>query len=190
MDLAQIRELLEIVAESGVAEIEIEEDEFKLTIRKTAPTITMQQVPQALPYGMNAGAYAQPPYVPPAGAGQPGAAAPATSAPSAAAPNTAQVSPGTNERAAPDEAGAPAGENEVSVPAPIVGTFYRRPSPDDDPYVEVGDEVAPGDVLCIIEAMKLMNEIECEEAGTIKKILVEDAQPVEYEQPLFVIEKE
>jgi acetyl-CoA carboxylase biotin carboxyl carrier protein len=75
------------------------------------------------------------------------------------------------------------------VRAPIVGTFYRRPSPDSDPYVEVGDSVGEGDVLCIIEAMKLMNEIECETSGTVKEILVEDAEPVEFDQPLFVIEK-
>jgi len=85
------------------------------------------------------------------------------------------------------EAGS--GANEELVRAPIVGTFYRRPSPDSDPYVEVGDSVGEGDVLCIIEAMKLMNEIECETSGTVKEILVEDAEPVEFDQPLFVIEK-
>jgi acetyl-CoA carboxylase biotin carboxyl carrier protein len=74
------------------------------------------------------------------------------------------------------------------VRAPIVGTFYRSPSPDSDSYVQIGDTVRPGDVLCIIEAMKLMNEIECEVAGTIREILVEDAQAVEFDQPLFVIE--
>jgi acetyl-CoA carboxylase biotin carboxyl carrier protein len=80
-------------------------------------------------------------------------------------------------------------ENETVVKAPIVGTFYRAPSPDSDPYVDVGDTVQDGDILCIIEAMKLMNEIECETSGTIKEILVEDAEPVEFDQPLFVIEK-
>jgi acetyl-CoA carboxylase biotin carboxyl carrier protein len=78
---------------------------------------------------------------------------------------------------------------EHVVKAPIVGTFYRAPSPDSDPFVEVGDSVSEGDVLCIIEAMKLMNEIECETSGTIQEILVEDAEPVEFDQPLFVIEE-
>ncbi|MFB6249841.1 MAG: acetyl-CoA carboxylase biotin carboxyl carrier protein, partial [Salinibacter sp.] len=78
---------------------------------------------------------------------------------------------------------------EHVVKAPIVGTFYRAPSPDDDPFVEVGDSVGEGDVLCIIEAMKLMNEIECETSGTVQEILVEDAEPVEFDQPLFVVDE-
>ncbi|MEX0746819.1 MAG: acetyl-CoA carboxylase biotin carboxyl carrier protein, partial [Rhodothermales bacterium] len=78
--------------------------------------------------------------------------------------------------------------NEVVVKAPIVGTFYRLPAPDEESFVNVGDEVAAGDVLCIIEAMKLMNEIESDVNGIVRKILVENAQAVEYDQPLFVIE--
>lgn len=86
-----------------------------------------------------------------------------------------------------------AGEEETGkkyeeVKSPIVGTFYRSPSPDDDPYVEVGDRVTPGQTLCIIEAMKIMNEIESEHAGVIQEILIDDAQPVEYNQTLFHIE--
>lgn len=79
--------------------------------------------------------------------------------------------------------------NLVEVKSPIVGTFYAAPAPDADPYVRVGDSVSPGTVLCIVEAMKLMNEIECEYSGVIEKILVENATPVEYNQPLFVIRK-
>lgn len=97
------------------------------------------------------------------------------------------------------EAGAGAQEQEEEqtkeealegyvVHSPIVGTFYRRPSPDEDPYVEVGDEVRAGDVVCIVEAMKVMNEVRTERAGVVKAILVEDAAPVEYGQPLIVIE--
>jgi acetyl-CoA carboxylase biotin carboxyl carrier protein len=113
------------------------------------------------------------------------------SAPSQA--GTQQASSGGSSAPAEAEqeeaAEAGSGDNEELVRAPIVGTFYRRPSPDSDPYVEVGDSVGDGDILCIIEAMKLMNEIECETSGTIKEILVEDAEPVEFDQPLFVIEK-
>ena len=79
--------------------------------------------------------------------------------------------------------------DEHVVLAPIVGTLYRAPAPDAAPFVEVGQPVKPGDVLCIIEAMKLMNEIPCEVAGTVRRVLVENGQPVEYDQPLFVIEK-
>lgn len=201
MDLEHIRELLAMVAESGVAEVEIEEDGFKLTVRKNAPTVTMQpSAPSYMPYGMT-------PMAPPFGAGGYGMPAPPQQAPgggqAAPAPpsaaQTAATQEATEEPEAPAE--APAGGDDdggdddggddgggVTVKAPIVGTFYRRPSPDDDPYVDAGDSVATGDVLCIIEAMKLMNEVECETPGTIKKVLVEDGEPVEYEQPLFVID--
>ncbi len=80
-------------------------------------------------------------------------------------------------------------DNVVEIRSPMVGTFYRAPAPDAEPYVEVGDEIHPGQILCIIEAMKLMNEIEAEISGKIVKILVENAQPVEYNQPLFLVEK-
>lgn len=91
--------------------------------------------------------------------------------------------PGTAERPA-----EPAAANQVKVTSPIVGTFYRASSPDKPPYVEVGDVVKKGQILCIIEAMKLMNEIESEASGKIVKIFVENGQPVEYGQPLFLIE--
>ncbi|HEX2954310.1 MAG TPA: acetyl-CoA carboxylase biotin carboxyl carrier protein [Bacillota bacterium] len=81
------------------------------------------------------------------------------------------------------------GPNQVLIVAPMVGTFYRSPSPDTDPYIEVGQTVEPGQVVCIIEAMKLMNEIESEFKGKISEILVENAQPVEYGQPLFIVDK-
>jgi len=165
MDLEKIRELLKIVADSGVSEVEIEEDDFKLVVRKNSPTVTLQ--PQSPSFGMP---YPMPAYP------QQGYSAPAqASVPQAPAPE-----------AVPSEAAVP-DEGKI-VHAPIVGTFYTRPSPDSEPYVMVGDRVNPGDVLCIIEAMKLMNEIECEVAGTIRQILVEDAQPVEFDQPLFVID--
>jgi acetyl-CoA carboxylase biotin carboxyl carrier protein len=167
MDIDRIRELLQVVADSGVAEVEIHDDDFKLVVRKSAPTVMVQQAPAPYPYpmpqqAMPMAAPMQAPQAIPAAAPQP---------PPAAAPP-----------AAPE---APAGE---PIRAPIVGTFYRAPSPDSDDYVSVGDRVKPGDILCIIEAMKLMNEIECEVSGVITEILVENAQAVEFDQPLFTID--
>jgi len=181
MDLAQIKELLKIVAESGVAEVEIEEDDFKLTVRKNAPSVMVQ--PPLYP-SFNMG-YPMPGY-PPGPPGNMPQQHPAASGPTATAP--------VAERPI-DDVAAPSGteeavrvDNEIIVKAPIVGTFYRSPSPDDEQFVDVGDAVNPGDVLCIIEAMKLMNEIESEVKGVVKTILVENAQPVEYDQPLFILE--
>src|SRR5690606_8464245 len=116
--------------------------------------------------------------------GVPQAVPPAQAAPVLA---PAQAAPAPN--AAPAPAQAPQADNLVQVTAPMVGTFYRAPAPDAEPYVKVGDIVEVGQPLCIIEAMKLMNEIESETRGRIKEILVENAQPVEYGQPLFIIEK-
>ncbi len=106
-------------------------------------------------------------------------------------PPAAIVAPTISETAAPavaEKAVEPAKTNQIKVTSPIVGTFYRSSSPDKPAYVEVGDMVKKGQVLCIIEAMKLMNEIDSESAGTIVQTLVENGQPVEYGQPLFVIE--
>ena len=173
MDLDQIKELLRIVAESGVAEVEIEQDEFKLTVRKNAPPIIVQ--PSMPAYGMG---------YPMAGFPAAAQAPPANHlpAPSAGEPASQQTAVPTQP---PEERRA---ANEVVVKAPIVGTFYRAPAPGEEDFVSVGDEVKPGDVLCIIEAMKLMNEIESEVSGIIRKIVAENALPVEYDQPLFVIE--
>ena len=165
MDLDKIQRLLEIVAESGLAEVKVEEEGFKLTVRAT-------QRPAA--------AAAAPPVV--MTAQVPGAAPAAAPAPPASAPAAPPPAP---EAAA--EPGSGAGESLVL--APIVGTFYAAPSPDADPFVAVGARVEVGQTLCIIEAMKLMNEIQAEEAGTVAQILVQNAEPVEFDQPLFVIEK-
>jgi acetyl-CoA carboxylase biotin carboxyl carrier protein len=111
-------------------------------------------------------------------------------APSAPVPNNSNAG-----SAASTDAESVNGEGDISVSADehvitaeLVGTFYRAPSPDAEPFVEVGDRIEEGDVLCIIEAMKIMNEIECETSGVIKKVLVDNAEPVEFDQPLFVIE--
>jgi acetyl-CoA carboxylase biotin carboxyl carrier protein len=99
------------------------------------------------------------------------------------------AAPAPAQSAAPAPAVAPAkADNYITIKSPMIGTFYRRPSPDKPIFAEVGTEVAPGKVVCIIEAMKLFNEIESEISGTIVKILVEDASPVEYDQPLFLVE--
>ncbi len=156
MDLELIERLLEIVAESGMAEVEVEQDDFKVVVRAHPTT-----APSAVP------AYAVAPPV----------AAPLQPVDEAAVP----VAVGGD--------GAAAQSAGTIVPAPIVGTYYSAPAPDSDPFVMVGERVEVGHVLCIIEAMKLMNEIKSEHAGVIKQILVENAQPVEYDQPLFIIEE-
>ena len=174
MDLARIKELLAIVAESGVAEVEIEEDDFKLVVRRHAASVTVQPAGGYPPFGAGYPPMYAPP--PPAYAPPPAAAPPPAPAPAAPAPTPSE-----------DAAPAPAA-NEVVVRAPIVGTFYEAPAPGADPFVQVGSAVKPGDVLCIIEAMKLMNEIESEVAGVVARIEVPNGEPVEYDQPLFVIE--
>ncbi|ARA93047.1 acetyl-CoA carboxylase, biotin carboxyl carrier protein [Rhodothermaceae bacterium RA] len=181
MDLAQIRELLKVVAESEVAEVEIEQDDFKLVVRKNPPVVMMQ--PPAMP-AYNVG-YAPLPAYPPMPASPPPPPPPNGAVPPAAPAAAPEPAAGAATGTASAAEAPPANEHEVK--APIVGTFYRAPSPDADPFVQVGDRVKPGDVLCIIEAMKLMNEIESEVAGTVTEILVENAQPVEYDQPLFRI---
>jgi len=198
MDLAKIQELLKMVSESGVAEVEIEDDDFKLTIRQNAPTVMMQPSAPSynMPYpsyGMPQGGYAPPASPPSAPQSQQQPQAPANNpapASSNAAANAASASANGNAGTATAESSdtSAGGEDGHIVTAELVGTFYRAPAPDADPFVSVGDDVQEGDVMCIIEAMKIMNEIECETAGTIKKILVDDAEPVEFDQPLFVID--
>ena len=213
MELSKIQELLQLVAESGVSEVEIEEDDFKLTIRQNSPQILMQPTgppaqmqyaapqpqqptgPQAHAPPQRQPPQAQPPQQP-SGAPQQSSASPGGNpqttseatqdgASAASAPAQDTAANGTTEADEETEAAA----DEHVVKAPIVGTFYRAPSPDADPFVEVGDSVEEGDVLCIIEAMKLMNEIECETSGTVEEILIEDAEPVEFDQPLFVLDE-
>ncbi|CAG2149284.1 Biotin carboxyl carrier protein of acetyl-CoA carboxylase [compost metagenome] len=151
MDLRKLKTLIDLVAESGISELEVTEGDGKVRIVKAPPQVIA--APMAMPQ-MQA---------------LPGAAPVAPVAPAAAAPEAAQV---------------PSGH---VVTSPMVGTFYRAPSPGAAPFVNVGDTVKEGQTVCIIEAMKLLNEIECDKAGVIKEILVENGQAVEYGQPLFVI---
>lgn len=182
MDLAKIRKLLAIVADSDVAEVEIEEEGFKVVVRK-ASSIAPPQPPPVYP-PLHLGYYTAP--NPDAVAFPMSPASEAMGQIRADAAPPADANPAPAAATAPQEA-EPAGE---IIRAPIVGTFYRSPSPDSDPFVRVGDRVQPGDVLCIIEAMKLMNEIECETSGVIKRVFAENAEPVEFDQPLFLIEAE
>ncbi len=159
MDFKQIQELIRLINKSNIGELTIEEKGFKVTIKQKQDNI--QQV-------MAAPVYAQAP-----------AAPAATAAPAASSPAPAADKPKASE---------PAASNLITIKSPMIGTFYRRPTPDKPLFVEVGDEVTPGKVVCIIEAMKLFNEIESEVKGKIVKILAEDASPVEYDQPLFLVE--
>jgi acetyl-CoA carboxylase biotin carboxyl carrier protein len=159
MDLRKLKTLIDLVAESGIAEIEVTEGEDKVRIVKHGPA------PQ------HAAASAPQAYFVPA----PAAAAPAVAAASTQAPAAASA-----QAAAPETRG-------TVVKSPMVGTFYRCPSPGAASFVEVGQAVKQGDTLCIIEAMKLLNEIEAEVAGSVLEVLVENGQAVEYGQPLFVI---
>ncbi len=161
MDLRKLKTLVDLVAESGISELEITEAEGKVRIVKAAPT--------APPYPGQPFAYP---------AAMPGMIGGGPALPSGGALSAA---------AAAAEIRPPAIEGKV-VKSPMVGTFYRSPNPESAPFIEVGQSVKIGDPLCIIEAMKLMNEIESEYAGTIKEILVDNGQPVEYGQPLFVFD--
>lgn len=157
MDLKIIKNILNLISESDVNEVSIEEGDFKIKVKKqgTAETVTYTQ--------------------PAAPAPQPQVQAPAAPA----QPQSPTASQDTS-----DSAGQADGE---VLKSPIVGTFYEAPSPDSDAFVKVGDKVSKGDTLCIVEAMKIMNEIESDLSGEIVKILVEDGQAVEFDQPLFVI---
>ena len=158
MDIRKVKKLIELLEESGVSEIEIKEGEESVRISRH-PTGTVH-------------AYSAPMAYAPAPGGAPGSAASATAP---AAPGAVQPASPTHS---PDQA----------VTAPMVGTFYAAPAPGAKPFVEVGSEVKQGDVLCIIEAMKMMNQIECDKPGRVVSVLVKNGDPVEFGQTLFVIE--
>ena len=161
MNITQIQDLIKFVAKSGVSEVEIEQKDFKITIKTAKAKQEVIQVQAA-----------------PVMAAAPVAAAPA---PVAAAPAAAPAAP-----AAP--AAEALGANVVEIKSPMIGTFYRSSSPDKPAFVEVGTVIKPGDKVCIVEAMKLFNEIESEVSGKIVKILVNDSSPIEFDQPLFLVE--
>lgn len=161
MDLKEIQALIKFVAKSGAQEVSLETEDFKINI-KTGPDASEQPtIIQAV----------APQQMPAVAAAAPAAPAPVEAAPAASAP------------AESDE-----NANYITINSPMIGTFYRTPSPDQDAFVKVGDSIKPGDVLCIVEAMKLFNEIECEISGKIVKILADDQTPIEYDQPLFLVD--
>lgn len=159
MDFKQIQELIKMVNKSNIGEVTIEQKDFKVTVKQKEDKIT-QVVSAASP--LQAAPVAMP------------AAPVAASAP---------VTP-IAEKPKP----AASTENLITIKSPMIGTFYRKSSPDKPNLVEVGSEINPGSVVCIIEAMKLFNEIESEIKGRVVKVLVDDASPVEYDQPLFLVE--
>lgn len=163
MEFKQIQELIKAINKSNISELSIEEGDFKITIKQEMAAGELQYVtmpaPQAIPMHIPQAAPQQ--HIAP----QQQAAAPAA-----------------------QPAAAPASDKLITVKSPMIGTFYRSSAPDKPSFVNVGDDVKQGDVLCIIEAMKLFNEIESEVSGKIVKVLVDDASPVEYDQPLFLVE--
>jgi acetyl-CoA carboxylase biotin carboxyl carrier protein len=155
MDLKEIQALIKFVSTAGVDEVEINQKDFKLLIKKNpAQFTTAQYTPVAVQ------------------------TAPMAVAAPAAAPVAAVAAPVAEAKA----------DNLITIKSPMVGTFYRTPNPESPVFVNVGDDVKPSKVVCIIEAMKLFNEIESEISGKIVKILVDNATPVEYDQPLFLVE--
>jgi acetyl-CoA carboxylase biotin carboxyl carrier protein len=161
MDLRKIKTLIELVEESGIAELEVKEGEESVRISRqpTGMPMPMQYfAPQMM---------AQPPAA---------VAAPAAPAPAAAAPAAAPAAP------------APKADNRHIIKAPMVGTFYRSPSPGAKAFVEVGQTVKAGQTLCIIEAMKMLNQIEADRAGVVAEVLADNEKPVEFDQPLFAID--
>ena len=186
MNLRQIQELIKFVAKSGATEVDIEIGDVKLSIKSPpkgkaanlnnetlsppvhSPTVSQQSIP--IPVVNQNVPIIQPPINPPIPIQK----------------TTSDIS----ETNAHTESISNTSDNEkyVTINAPIIGTFYRRSSPDKDPFINIGDKIEEGQTLCIIEAMKLFNEIESEFSGTIVKVLVDDMSPVEYDQPLFLID--
>jgi len=165
MEFKQIQELIKTVNKSGLSELSIKDGEFEIHIKQAVAELNYSAMPALAP-----AAQVMPQYLPPM------PAAPQAPAPAPAAP--------AENKAAQENS------NAITVKSPMIGTFYRSAGPDKPAFVSVGDSIKPGSVLCIVEAMKLFNEIESEVSGRIVKVLVDDASPVEYDQPLFLVEPE
>lgn len=162
MDIKEIQSLIKFVAKSGASEVKLEMEDLKITIRtgSTSSGSPETTIVQQIPV------------------------------PQAQSTPPAAQTPATQEAAAPKAESASKSEESkyITIKSPIIGTFYRKPSPDKPAFVEVGTNVSKGDVLCVIEAMKLFNDIESEVSGKIVKVLVEDSSPVEFDQPLFLVD--
>ncbi|WP_026836818.1 acetyl-CoA carboxylase biotin carboxyl carrier protein [Gillisia sp. JM1] len=165
MDIKEIQNLIKFVAKSGASEVKLEMDDIKITIKTGSedkePTY-LQQMPMQ---------------------GQMQQAMPQQQQAPAAAQEAPKAAAGDSQESSPDES-----SKYITVKSPIIGTLYRKSSPDKPVFVEVGDSIKVGDVLCVIEAMKLFNEIESEVSGKIIKVLVDDSSPVEFDQPLFLVD--
>ena len=162
MDNKEIQNLIKFVSKSGVNEVSIEQGDFKITIKTDAAVSEQHYVVQQAPQQMQAAPIMQ------------------------AAPMQTQAT-GANQSASE----APKSEensNYVTIKSPMIGTFYRKPSPDKDAFVNIGDSISVGDVICVVESMKLFNEIESEISGKIVKVLADDNSPIEYDQPLFLVD--
>jgi acetyl-CoA carboxylase biotin carboxyl carrier protein len=160
MELKEIKELIKLVSESGVSEVDVARGDFKISIRKTEEkTMVVQQAPIAMQ------------------------AAPVA----ISSPVSQSTFPMERIESHASKTETPTG-NFITIKSPMIGTYYKSQSPDKPAFVQIGDEIKPGQVLCIVEAMKLFNEIESEVSGRIVKILVENSSPVEYDQPLFLVE--
>lgn len=164
MDFKQIQELIKMINKTNIGELTIEQKDFKVTIKQKEEHITqvLSSPSSSYAHSQSAIAHQQP----------------------LSLPNTTAATPAAEKPKAADAAPS----NLVTIKSPMIGTFYRKASPDKPNFVEPGDEVSQGKVVCIIEAMKLFNEIESEVSGKIVKVLVDDASPVEYDQPLFLVE--
>ncbi len=163
MNIKEIQDLIKFVAKSGVNEVEIEQKDFKIIIKSEDKKAKAQEqiIVQAA---------------------APVAQIPAANPSAPVAPTTPVATPVKEAPAVDDDS------KYITVKSPMIGTFYRSSSPDKDPFVSVGDTIKTGDTICIVEAMKLFNEIEAEVSGKIVKVLVDDASPVQYDQPLFLVD--
>ena len=162
MDFKQIQELIKLVNDSNIGEVTVEQKDFRITVKqKEEVTHVIGQSMQSLPMQVSLPQQMS----------------------TASLPSSTPTSPADNKSVATAESSS----KTTTIKSPMIGTYYRRPSPDKPYFVEIGDEVTPGKVVCIIEAMKLFNEIECEVKGTVLEILVDDASPVEYDQPLYLV---
>ncbi|MFM1879473.1 MAG: hypothetical protein RLZZ241_2339 [Bacteroidota bacterium] len=159
MDFKEIQNLIKFVAKSGASEVKLETDEIKITIR-TGPLGRGSETAYVQQFPMSAPVM----------------------------PATAPALPPVEAPAAADNKSEGDDSKYITIKSPIIGTFYRKPSPDKPAFAEIGQQIAKGDVLCVIEAMKLFNDIESEVSGKIVKVLVEDSSPVEFDQPLFLID--
>lgn len=171
MEFKQIQELIKAINKSNISELSIKDGEFEITIRQDQDMDMSGFMPM------------QQAYMP-----QPHMQMPHMQAPQMPESSVQIQAPATPQQAAPQTAAGSEAASGMPIKSPMIGTFYRCPSPDKPPFVNVGDEIKKGQVLCVIEAMKLFNEIESEVSGRIVKVCVDDATPVEYDQPLFIVE--